>query len=154
MEQNILPSPKGYWFLPLPGAVLVLALNLAAHIVYVIFYSYLINPGHDVADYQQHAIASAPYVTFIVGFPVTIFVCWAIARRTPRRYAYAMALLVPVVYLLLDTVLLLVMNHLSYFGLLFAISYAPYLVAAVIGARLAQGSQEKGDPVEKTELAG
>jgi hypothetical protein len=140
MEQNVSLSRKGHWLLPLPGAALILVLNLAAHVLYVVFYSHVLNPGHDLMDYQRHAIASAPYVTFIIGFPMTVAVAWAIAKRTPPRYRYPLALSIPVVYLVLDTIMLAVLGQLAMFGLLFAISYAPYVVAAFIGARLVQGS--------------
>ena len=147
MEQTALRRSKKFWLLPLPGAALVLALNLAAHVLYVIVYSHVINPGHELADYQQHAIVSAPYVTSIVGFPSMILVCWQIAKRTPENYRYVTALSVPVIYLLIDTMILFLMDQMSSFGLLFAISYAPYFVGAFIGMRLAQGSKNDGEPV-------
>lgn len=141
MEQNASHRSKSFWFLPLPGAVLVLVLNLAAHVLYVILYSHVINPGHELVYYEQHAIVSAPYVTSIVGFPSMILVCWQIAKRTPKKYRHVTALSVPVIYLVIDTMIVVLMDQLSMFGLLFAISYAPYIVGAFIGLKLAQGSK-------------
>ena len=138
---------KNFWFLPFPGAALVMVLNLAAHILYVIVYSHVINPGHQLEDYQQHAITSAPYVTSIVGFPAMILVCWQIAKRTPKNYRYVTALAVPVIYLVMDTIIVVLMDQMSKFGLLFAISYAPYIVGAFIGLRLAHTSKNGAEPV-------
>ena len=147
MEQSASHRSKRFWLLPLPGAAFVMALNLAAHILYMIVYSHVIDPGHELVAYQQHAVASAPYVTSIVGFPSMIFVSWQIAKRTPRNYRYVTALSVAVIYLLMDTTIIVLMDQLSQFGLLFAISYAPYIVAAFIGSRLAQGSSSDEEPI-------
>lgn len=129
---------KRIWLWIIPGALAVLILSITVHFLYVAFYSYVINPGQEFINYQQHALASAPYVSFIVGFPSMLLVCWWIARRTPsRKLAMTAALLTCALYIAIDLTIAISLGEFSSIVLLFAISYIPYLIAAYVGATLA-----------------
>lgn len=128
---------KNFWLWIVPGAISVLILNLVAHFLYMVFYSYVVNPGQEFISYQQHALASAPYVSFIVGFPAMLLVCWWIAKRTPAKWALTGALLTGLAYLLIDLSIVVYLGEYSSILLLFAISYIPYLIAAYVGAKMA-----------------
>src|SRR5688572_4573156 len=128
---------KNFWLWIIPGALLVFVLNLVGHFLYMVLYSYVIDPGQEFISYQQHAVTSAPYASFIVGFPAMLLICWWIGKRTPANLILTAALLTSVVYVLIDLSIVLYLAEYSMIILLFAISYIPYFIAAYVGASMA-----------------
>ena len=51
-------------------AVGVMAANVAATFLYMVVYSYVIDPGHDKAYYEAHAQVAAPYCSLVAGMPL------------------------------------------------------------------------------------
>ena len=101
-------TTKNRWVWIIPAAIAVMITNVAIHILYMVAYSYVINPGHDAAYYQAHALVSAPYSSIVVGMPLMFLACRWIGRKFAARYVISAALLVWLVYFLIDmTVLLL-----------------------------------------------
>lgn len=134
---------NNFWFWIIPAALLVFVLNIAGHFLYVIFYSHVINPGQQFVRYQQHAITSAPYTSFLIGFPVMIFAGWWIGKKAPAKFSIVAGLLVAFVYLLIDVTILILIGEFSKTPLLFAISYAPNFIAAYAGGSMSQTRQLK-----------
>lgn len=127
---------KNVWLWIVPGALFVLFVNLAAHLLYMVLFSYVISPGQEFASYEQHALKSAPYVSFIIGFPTMFFTCWWIAKRAPARWAITAAILTCIVYILIDVASVLYLGEYAMIVTLFAISYIPYLIAAYVAATI------------------
>lgn len=133
---------NNFWFWIVPAALLVFVLNMAGHFLYMVLYGYVINPGQQFVQYQQHAIASAPYTTFLTGFPSMLFAGWWVGKKAPAKFSIATALLVAFVYLLIDVTILIFIGEFSQTVLLFAISYAPYFIAAYVGGSMSQAQPD------------
>lgn len=130
---------KNRWVLIIPAAIAVMIVNVAMHILYMVGYSHVINPGQDAAYYQAHARVSAPYSSIGVGMPLMFLACRWIGRKFAARFAIIAALLVWLVYFLIDlTVLLFVGELSSRLILLFIISFATKLAAAYLGGLAAR----------------
>ena len=54
-------------------ALLVMALNVGASVLYMVLYGYVIAPGHDDAHYDAHVQVAAPWSSVIVGIPLMFF---------------------------------------------------------------------------------
>ena len=129
-------------FLKIIGAaLLVLVINVLASILYIVVYSYVINPGHPPQFYQDYAQVAAPYSSIIAGFPIMFFVCrWLSSRRKPDT-ALKAALSVWLVYMLIDVTVLLAAGTTARVWLLATISHLTKLAAAYLGG--AAGSRMK-----------
>jgi len=122
------------------AAILVLAINVGISILYVTFYSYVINRGHDEQFYQEYAQVAAPYSSIVAGIPLMFLICWRVGGWWEAEFAIKAALLVWVVYAVID-VLALVAGGMSggmptrMIGLA-AISLITKLAAAYFGGLL------------------
>ena len=112
-------------------ALLVMALNVGASVLYMVFYGYVIAPGHDDAYYQAHAQVAAPWSSIIVGIPLVFFAARWSAPRLGRRAAFCIA----VVYVVIDFVVILAAGALVQLALILTLSYSTKLAAAWLGAR-------------------
>ena len=54
----------------------VMALNVAFSFLYMVVYSYAIDPGHEQAYYEAHAQIAAPYCSIVAGIPLMFLVGW------------------------------------------------------------------------------
>jgi hypothetical protein len=115
------------------AALLVLAINVLASILYMVVYSYVINPGHPSQFYQEYAQVAAPYSSIIAGFPIMYFVCRWLSRRWKPDTALKDALSVWLVYTLIDVIVLLAAGTTSRVWLLATISHLTKLAAAYLG---------------------
>lgn len=97
---------KKYIILKLVGlAFLSMITLIIISFIEVAIYSYLINPGQEMSVYDAHARSSAPYVSGIFGF----IIFFLIARYwTKNNYdnLLKLVILLPVVYLILDIIIL------------------------------------------------
>ncbi|MGH9948649.1 MAG: hypothetical protein ACRD6X_15840 [Pyrinomonadaceae bacterium] len=125
---------KTFLLWTIPAALLVFVLNLVGHFLYVVFYSYVISPGQEFVSYERHALVSAPYVTFVIGFVSMLCVSRWVSKRATANYRLVSAMLVPLLYSLIDISIVIYLKEYSSIPLLFAISYAPYFIAAYVGA--------------------
>jgi len=94
------------------AAILVLAINVGVSILYVAFYSYVINRGHDEHYYQEYAQTVAPYSSIVAGIPLMFLISWWVGSWWEGEFAIKAALLVWVVYAVID-VLVLVLGGMS-----------------------------------------
>ncbi len=115
-----------------------MVVNVAIHILYMVTYSYVINPGRDEAYYQAHAMASAPYSSIVAGMPLMFFACRWIGRKFEARLSLTAALLVWLVYFLIDITVIIFAGELFRMALLFTISFATKLAAAYLGGLAAR----------------
>ena len=119
------------------AALLILVINVAISFLYVAIYSYMINPGHPDQYYQAYAQLAAPYSSIIAGMPLFFFVCrWVAAKWEPALRVQA-AVLIWLVYALIDVTVLAMAGFTLQLALLSLVSLATKLGAAYLGGILA-----------------
>lgn len=133
-----IPATKNRWLLIAPAAIAVLILNVAIHFLYIVIYSYLINPGQDAAYYQAHAKVSAPYSSIVVGMPLMFLVCRWIGGKFAAKFRLPAALFVWLVYFLIDITVLIFAGELFSLARLFVISFVTKFAAAFAGGLAAR----------------
>ena len=131
-------APRNRWVWIIPTAIAVMIVNVAIHILYMVAYSYVIDPGQDEAHYQAYAMLSAPYSSIIVGMPLMFFACRWIGKKFEARLSLTAALLVWLVYFLIDITAIIFAGELFRMALLFTISFATKLAAAYFGGLAAR----------------
>jgi len=114
---------------------LVVILTLSAF-VWVAIYSYLINPGHDLAYYQNYAQFSSPIVSVVLGIPYWFFACRWVGRKAGTR-AVAACLLAWIIVPVIDIPLGLLAQAKAYDWAMIAISNTTKLFAAYLGGAAA-----------------
>ena len=57
-------------------ALLVMVTNIAVSVLYMVVYSYLIDPGHEKEYYDAHIQVAAPYCSIIAGIPLMFLAGW------------------------------------------------------------------------------
>ena len=138
MSTEQTPRKKNCWVWIIPAAIAVMIINVAIHILYMVAYSYVINPGQDAAYYQAHAQVSAPYSSIVVGMPLLFLVCRWIGKKFAARFVITAALLVWAVYFLIDITIIMFAGELSRVALLFIISFVTKFAAAYLGGLAAR----------------
>jgi hypothetical protein len=113
--------------------VVILILNVGLSLLYIAFYSYFINPGHDEAFYQEYAKTAAPYCSIITGIPVFYFVCRWISGKWESNFALKAALLVWFVYVLIDLSVLTAAGFTQKLAVFATISLLTKLASAYLG---------------------
>ena len=104
----------------------VMAVNIAVSILYMVVYSYAIDPGHEKAYYEAHVRVAAPYCSIIAGIPLMFLVGWWVGLRP--------AMFVWMVYAFVDVAVFAMSGPTSRMGALVAISLLTKLVSAYLGA--------------------
>jgi len=108
-----------------------MAANIAVSILYMVVYSYVIDPGHDKAYYEAHVTAAAPYCSIVAGIPLMFLVGWWVGMRP--------AIVVWVVYAIVDLAVLAGSGFTVKLGALVAVSLLTKLASACLGAIAARG---------------
>jgi hypothetical protein len=104
----------------------VMAANVAVSILYMVVYSYAIDSGHEKAYYEAHVRIAAPYCSIVAGVPLMVLVGWWVGMWP--------AILVWLVYTLVDFAVLAASGLTLRIGALFAVSFLTKLVSAYLGA--------------------
>ena len=104
----------------------VMAVNVAISILYMVVYSYAIDPGHEKAYYEAHVKVAAPYCSIIAGIPLMFLIGWWLGIRP--------AMLVWLVYAVVDVAVFAVSGPTLRMGALVAVSLLTKLVSAYLGA--------------------
>jgi hypothetical protein len=112
-------------------AIGVMAVNVAISILYMVVYSYVIDPGHDKAYYEAHVKIAAPYCSIVAGIPLMFLVGWWVGLRP--------ALVVWLVYTLIDIAAFASTGPTLRMGALVAVSLLTKLASAYVGALWAGG---------------
>jgi hypothetical protein len=115
------------------ATIFILIVNVAMSFLYIAFYSYFINPGHDEQFYQEYAMSAAPYCSIIAGIPIFYFVCCWIGSKWESNFAVKAALLVWLVYVLIDLSILTATGFTLTLAVIAAISCLTKLASAYLG---------------------
>ena len=129
---------KNRWWLAIPFALGVMIVNVVISVLYVVVCSFLIDPGHDEAYYQAYAQVAAPYSSIIAGIPLMFIAGRWIGSKFPQGNRVKAALLVWLVYFLMDFAIIAAAGALAQIALLFAASFSTKFVAAYLGGLSAQ----------------
>ncbi len=129
---------KNRWWLAVPVALGVMIVNIVISVLYVVVYSYLIDPGHDEAYYQAHAQVAAPYSSIIAGIPLMFLAGRWIGTKFSKGNSVRAALLVWLFYFLIDITVVVAVGALDRIALLFIISFVTKFAAAYLGGLSAQ----------------
>ena len=118
-------------------ALLVLVVNVAVSILYMVVFSYLIDPGHEEQYYRDHIQAAAPYCSIVAGMPLMFLAGWWVGGWWEREFAVKAALLVWLAYVVIDMGVLLAAGLTPRIAVLFAVSFLTKLAAVYLGALVA-----------------
>ncbi len=113
------------------GALTSEIAQIAAAFGWVAIYSYLINPGQLMAEYEAYAQVSAPWVSILAGAPIFYAASRWIARSRPT------ALALFAIFLVIDGALLVGMTE-TWTGasvVLIGLSFVTKLIACALGGR-------------------
>lgn len=125
---------KKFVILKLVGLTLLTMITLVIiSVLEVAVYSYLVNPGQEQAVYEAHANASAPYVSGLFGF-IIFFLVARFWKRRGYPNAFRLAMLFPLVYVLIDVVVLTAASvKWSDFMLVFVVANAAKWLGSYLG---------------------
>ncbi|MEQ1605935.1 MAG: hypothetical protein ABL999_13810 [Pyrinomonadaceae bacterium] len=129
---------KNRWWLAIPFALGVMVVNVLISVLYVVVYSYAIDPGHDAGYYQAHAEFAAPYCSIVAGIPLMFLAGRWIGGKFPKGNSVKAALFVWLVYFILDFAIIAAAGALAQIAVLFIISFVTKLGAAFLGGLSAQ----------------
>ncbi len=121
--------------------VLVLVANVAASVLYMVVYSYVIDPGHEPQYYEDHIQIAAPYCSIAMGIPLMFLAGWRVSGWWGRTLGVKGALCVWLAYVVIDLLILMLAGISAWIAVLFIVSFATKLVAAYSGARVGLGLQ-------------
>ena len=126
---------KAKLLLALPAAILTGILNVLCFFVFMVIYSYAIDPGHDQNYYSEAANRFGPISSIICGIPLMYLAGRWIGKRAGPRLAIAAGIILWAVYFAIDLAIAAASGSLTSVLPLFVISFATKLGAAYLGAR-------------------
>lgn len=129
---------KNRWWLAIPFALGVMIVNVLISVLYVIIYSYVIDPGHDAEYYQAYAQVAAPYSSIVAGILLMFLAGRWIGGKFPQGNSVKAALLMWLVYFLIDLSIIVAAGALAQIAYLFTISFVTKLGASFLGGLSAQ----------------
>ncbi len=108
-------------------------------ILEVTLYSYVINPGHDVSFYEEHAMSSAPYISGIFGF-VIFFLIAKYWKKKEYHNVFKLIIFFPLIYVLLDIAILLLAGTVEWsnFILIFVLANGAKFLGSYLGYKLSK----------------
>ena len=122
-------------------ALLVMITNIAISILYMVVYSYVIDPGHDPQYYEAHIQIAAPYSSIVAGIPLMFLAGWWVGRWWQGQFAVKSALVVWLTYAVIDVSIILAAGMTSRIAVLVAVSMLTKLASVYFGALFATGSR-------------
>jgi hypothetical protein len=105
----------------------VMAVNVAISILYMVVYSYVIDPGHEKEYYEAHVKIAAPYSSIVAGIPLFFLV--------GRWVGTGPAMLVWLVYAVIDVTAMAASGLTLRSSAVVAVSMLTKLASAYLGAR-------------------
>lgn len=117
--------------------LLVLILNIVASILYMVVYSYLINPGHPKEFYDEHIKTAAPYCSIVAGLPLMFLAGLWVAGWDGGQAGVKAALTVWLAYAVIDIAVLIAAGATAKLAVICSISLLTKLAAAWAGAVVA-----------------
>lgn len=125
------------WFWIIVFALLIMAVNVGISILYMVVYGYLINPGQPEQHYQDHVQIAAPYSSIIAGAPLFYLAGRFLTRRWAAHERIKAALLMALVYAVIDIAALASIGFQLRLAIITVISLATKFIAAYLGGRAA-----------------
>ena len=125
-------------------ALAVMVLNVAASFAMVLFYAIFVEPGHPEAYYQAFATRAAPVSSVVAGVPLMFIAGMLIARRRERRPALIAAAAVALVYIAVDSAIVIAAGATPDMWTWELISYPSKLLAAIGGAAFGSRHRREG----------
>jgi hypothetical protein len=118
-------------------AILAMATLVIISILEVTLYSYVVNPGHDVSVYEEHAKVSAPYISGIFGF-IVFFLITRYWKKKGYPDVSRLVILFPLTYVLLDLVILLSAGNVEWsdFILTFLLANGAKFLGSYLGYKM------------------
>lgn len=123
------------WLLSVSMTVLVL--NVAATVLYMVVYGYIIHPGENQKFYDAHVKVAAPYCSIIMGIPLFFFAGWLVAGWWNGDTAILSALILWFCYAVVDVGILSLAEINPRVLVLLLLSLTTKLVAVYLGAKFA-----------------
>ena len=126
-------------------AVLVLVANVTGSILYMVIYSYLIDPGHEKQYYDAHIQIAAPYCSIVAGIPLMFLAGWWVSGWWQGEFALKSALFVWFAYVVMDLASLAItlsVGLTARLAILVAISLITKLAAIYAGTLFGRGHGE------------
>lgn len=118
------------------AAIATLFFNVLTHVLFVVFYSHVIDTGKDQAYYQAFAERTGPYSSIIAGAPIMFAICYWAAKKFSVDFRIYAALLIWLVYFTIDLGIIAAVGQLSNIAVIFAISFITKFAAAVAAGLL------------------
>lgn len=118
-------------------AILVMVVNVAVSILYMVIYGHLIDPGHEEQYYHDHIKVAAPYCSIVAGIPLMFLAGWWVGGWWEGAFAAKAALVVGFAYALIDFSVLLAAGLTVKIAVLFAVSFLTKLAAVYLGGVVA-----------------
>ena len=122
--------------------LLVMIANVVVSILYMVAYSYVIDPGHDQTYYEAHVQVAAPYSSIVAGIPLMFLAGWWISGWWDGEHPIRSAVVVWLAYAVIDFSILLAAGLTSRIALLFVFSFITKLAAVVLGAIVGSRSRK------------
>lgn len=119
----------------LGAVVAIVALGVVATVLVVWVFSTFIQPGRPVAEYEQFAQIAGPWVSVLVGPPITYGVVRRATRSLDRQAALRTAVWIMALYALVDVTVLIGAKPSSAVWAIAAVSLAGRSVAAWFASR-------------------
>ena len=108
----------------------VMATNVVISILYMVVYSYVIDPGHGKEYYEAHVKIAAPYCAIVAGIPLMFLVGWWVGAWP--------AMIVWLVYAVISVITLVASEPTLRSGAFVAVSILTQLASAYVGALAAR----------------
>jgi len=122
-------------------ALLVMVVNVVVSVLYMVVYSYVIDPGHDKQYYDDHIQVAAPYCSIVAGIPLMFLAGLWVGGWWQNEFAIKSALVVWLAYAVIDIAILLGAGVSSKIAVLVAVSLLTKLASVYAGALFADGSR-------------
>lgn len=119
----------------LPTAILAGVANVFLFFLFMVLYSYVIDPGHEESYYQTAANRFGPYASIIGGIPV-FFIAGVVTRRFLGERALKVAIAAWSIYVAIDLAILFAAGQFTAFLPHIVVSFATKLGAIYLGARV------------------
>lgn len=125
-------------WIALPTAIVVGILNVFLFFLFMVLYGNVINPGHEEHFYQDAAGKFGPIASIIGGIPLMYLAGRWIGKRVGPKLAIKAALLVWLVYFIVDVAIVAASGFLVSLLPMVATSFVTKLIAVYLGGRSSQ----------------
>ena len=129
---------KIFW-IAIPTAIVVGVLNVLLFVLFMVLYSHVFNAGHDEAFYQAAAQKFGPVASIVSGIPLMFLAGYWVSRRLGPHNGMVGAIVVWVVYFVLDLAIVAGSGQLLTIFPLFFASFATKMLAVLAGGQFARG---------------